>query len=206
MNHCHVHQRRTQQVAHPLEAVVAQPRQVVEHRVDGVHALATSGMSAAAMCLHVDHHQSFLCHGGLHARWLAHNGQVDVGQLWNHAADAVGTRHLFLGRGQIDEVVGLACVFKEPEHLEQGHQSASAVVAAQTIEAVALHHRRERVAGPRCHGSDGVDMGIEQKSGALGVDVASYRPEVVAAALGIQFPSSHGVLQDVGGRFLVAAH
>ena len=103
LNNRSLHHGGTEKVAHPFKTVVANPAQVVEHLVECVHALAPCRMSALAPGGHVYHHQSFLSHRRLHARWLTHNGHIHAGQQGQHASNAIGSRHLFFARGQEDE-------------------------------------------------------------------------------------------------------
>ena len=88
-NHGHLHKCRPQQFADTLEAIVAQPLQVVEEGVDGIHPLVAGSVSRAAMRREVDHHQSFFCHSRLHSRWLTHNGYIDSWQQGQCLADAI---------------------------------------------------------------------------------------------------------------------
>lgn len=102
----HLHLRGTEEVADALEPVAAEPAKVVEDFVDGVDALVAGGMSRLAVSRHVEHHESFLCYGGLHARRFAHDGNVYRRQFRQCLYDAVGSRHLFFGGSEEDKVKG----------------------------------------------------------------------------------------------------
>ena len=165
------HLGRSQELAHFLKLVIPDPSHVVECLVDGVHALVSGGMTALAMGDHVQYHQSLLCHGWLHARRLTHNRYINMRQERKGTADAILARHFLLGRGEVDEIVGLRLRGEQAEHLEQGAQATAAVVAAQAIEdfflllgfpLLYLYPRMEGISLPRIHGLHGVDMGVEQ--------------------------------------------
>ena len=90
---------------------------------------------------------------------------------------------------------------------QQSDQARTVVVRAKAIDAAAFASRPERVPLPSGHGFHGVDMGIEQQSLLLGIEIRLLRPEVVADALYLEPELSlHIVLQEVGSRLLLPAH
>ena len=163
-------------------------------------------MSALAVGCQVEHHQSPLSHSRLHAGGFAHDGHVDGWKQGQGAADAVDARHLFLGRGEIDQIIGLVGGCKGAECLQQGDQSATAVVASQSVEPVALDGGCEWVSCPALHRFYGVYMGVEQQRGApLGV-VGRDGPDVVGLAVGLKTIVVDACLKQVGSLGLIPAY
>ena len=117
MNYRERHLRGTEERTHLLKAKIPNPSHVVEGFIDRVDTLVACRMTTLAVAHDVEHHQSFLRDGGLHARRLAHDGHVDMGQQRQDTADAVLSRYLFLGRSQVDEVVGLRAQRHIAKHL-----------------------------------------------------------------------------------------
>ena len=163
-------------------------------------------MSAFAPGREVEHHETLLGHGGLHARGFAHDGHVDRGHQRECPGDAVLSGHLLFGRCQIDEVMVTGHCGQDAKRLQERHQSAAAVVAAQSVEGVALAGGGKRVARPRSHRFHGVDVGIEQHRGALFVEVWGYGPQIVSLASGSEAVGPEGGFHEVGGSLLVAAY
>ena len=81
-----------------LESEIAEPFDVVQCFVDGVHTLVAGGVSAYSVRGYVEHHQAFFGYGGLHARRFANDGYVDGRQEWKRHFDALFARNLFLAR------------------------------------------------------------------------------------------------------------
>ena len=101
--HCHL--GRTEQHTFLLEAIVAQPDEVVQSLIDGIHALVAGCMSAFAIGCAVYHHQSFLGNGRLHARRLTHDGHIYLGQFGQCHPEAAFSADLFLAGSQVHQVI-----------------------------------------------------------------------------------------------------
>ena len=148
LNHGHIHHRATQKLADTLKTVLPQEVDVVVGDVERVHPLTAGRMARLPVGGEVEHHQPSLRHRRLHAGGLSHNGQLHRGQGGQYGAYAVGTRHLFLGRGQEEQVVRLRPLSQHGESLPERHQSAPAVIAPQTVQPVALKSALIGVAAP----------------------------------------------------------
>ena len=85
--HCHL--RCSQQLTLLSEPVVAQPHQVVQRLIDGVHALFPGRMATHPMGIAVNHHQASLCRSRLHAGRFSHDGHVDGWHQGQHTSQAI---------------------------------------------------------------------------------------------------------------------
>ena len=81
VQHRDSHLRITQQHTLFLEAIVAQPYQVVQRFIDGIDTFFTGGMTALAVGYTINNHQPLLGNGWLHASGLTDDGHVNLGQL-----------------------------------------------------------------------------------------------------------------------------
>ena len=210
----HRHLAGPQQPTRLAEFVVANEQDVIQRLVDGVHPLLAGRMSTLAVGHGVDHHQPLLGNGRLHAGGFAHDGHINLRQKGQRQRDAVGSAHLLFARGQIHQIVAscflpLASCFlpiasQIPIHLQQAHQPTPTVVAAQSVESVALDGGRIGVACPAAHGFHRVDVRIEQQRGLVGVQFLLHQ-DVVADACHRQSASVDEIGQNIGCHRFVAA-
>ena len=201
VHHCCAEMR-----AYALKAIVANPYQVVQSLVQSIDALAPCGVSTLAVRRKVEHHKSLLSHSRLHAGRFSNDSHVDMWQQRYGTAYAVLARHFLLCRCQVYDVIACTSLLVEvSECLQQRHQSASAVVRAESVQSVAVKLRLEGVACPRRHWSHRVYVCVEQKGRLVAVVVLAHRPHVVGFAVSVELQPMHLLLHNVCCSLLVAA-
>ena len=206
IHHGERHLGRTQEFAYLLEFVITNPAHVIQCLVDCIYPFVSCRMATLAMSNNIQHHQSLFGYGRIHACRFSHNGKIDVWKQGQGTCDAILSRNLFFGGSQINQVVALRLLRQHSENLKKRAQSATAVVATQTIKHAIFYIWRKRITAPRSHGLHGVDMGIEQQGRTALIVVRVDNPEVVCLALRFETIAADGLLHDVGSIFFVAAY
>jgi hypothetical protein len=72
------------------------------------------------------------------------------------------------------------------ESEEERHESASAIVRPETIEAVSLKCGYMRLTCPPAYGFHGVEMGIEEHGGASWQKRFAHTPHIIHLTLGVK--------------------
>ena len=163
-------------------------------------------MSGLAVSRHVEHHQTFLGNGRLHAGRLAYKSYIYLRQQWQNALHAVLSAYFFFGTCQKDEVVKPALLFESGKDMEQRDQTGAIVVGAKPIDAAAFTRCLEGIALPSGNRLHGVDVGIQQERLFLRSKVWLHRPQIVARTMYLEPEFAlHIVLQEVGSRRLFTA-
>ena len=97
-------------------------------------------MTALAVSNAINHHQTFLGNGRVHAGGLTNNSHIYLGQFGQCQRKASRTADLFLTRSEIYYIIryaqrGIPILFalrgsssQNPIHLQQAHQTAATVV------------------------------------------------------------------------------
>ena len=146
----------------------------------------------------IEHHQSFLGNGRLHAGRFAHQSHVDAGQERECHLNAVLARHFFFAGSQVNHVISLRLARECAEHLQEAYHAGTVVVSAQAIQPPVFPSGSEGVFGPAGSRLHGVDMCVQQKGGAAGVEAGRDAPQVVASPVGVQPVFVHEMFQQVG--------
>ena len=154
----------------------------------------------------IEHHESFLGNGRLHTGRFTDDGNFHGREQRQDTRDAVFSRNFFFGRGQINDIVGLFLGSEPRKHLQERHQTSATVVAAQSVEHIAILLRTIGIARPGSHGLHRVEMGIEEQGGTVLVEVGIECPHVVGFATGLESEVADGLLHDVGSLFFATAY
>ena len=109
----------------------------------------------------VEDHESAFGYGGLHACGFADECHIDGGKQGEDALDAACAADFLFGCGEENEVVVAWGGFHRAVGLQQADERGSVVVAAETVDAVALACGLMGLARPAVGGAHGVDVGTE---------------------------------------------
>ena len=83
------------------------PRDVFHSFGDRVNTFVSGGMTGSSMADTVEHKQSFFGNRRMHRGWFAHDTERDRRQLGQDTVNPSLPGHLFFGRRQKNQIIGL---------------------------------------------------------------------------------------------------